>query len=356
MRPFTEEAQQVTGSAGVPPVARASVEIASVALEVVEIASVALEVIVIALAVAFIAIAWACLPAAAQQASSSSTSSSNSSSASSSNSSPASSATYSATEQPNARAFRKPMEAVAALYAAAKRNDEAELLVILGPDAKEIIQWSDDPAIRQEHRAMFVERYERMHRLVKEPDNTVALYVGAENWPLPIPLVEYHGAWYFDAELGRQEIRYRRIGNNEMEAVEVCRTLVEAEKEYRAGAHQYTAKFMSSEDSRDGLYWKSADDKSKSPIGPYLARAGVSGADTSRSQPFHGYYYRILLQGSDAVSILAFPATYRSSGVMTFLVSQDGTAYEKDLGEQSSAAATQVSSSHPDNSWKKVEE
>lgn len=281
------------------------------------------------------AVALACLSAGAQQASST--------------------AMYSPTEQPKGKAFQKPEAAAAAFYAAAKRNDEAELLVILGPDGKEIVHWSGDPAERQEHRAEFAQKYEQMHRLVKEPDNTVALYVGSENWPMPIPLVEYHGAWYFDAQLGQQEIRYRRIGRNEMAALEVCRTLVDAEKEYRATAHQYTAKFISGDDSHDGLFWKSSDDLTKSPIGPYLAHAGVSGPDTSHSQPFHGYYYRILLQGSDAFAILAFPAEYRSSGVMTFLVGQDGKAYEKDLGEQTAALASQISSSGADNSWKQLQ-
>lgn len=266
-----------------------------------------------------------------------------------------STAPYAPAEQPKGKAFAKPEDAAAALYAAAKRNDEVELLVILGPDAKEIVQWSGDPAERREHRQMFAQKYEQMHRLVEEPDNTVALYVGSENWPLPIPLVGYHGAWYFDAELGRQEIRYRRIGHNEMAALEVCRTLVDAEKEYDATAHQYTAKFISSDDSRDGLYWKSAGDTTESPIGLYLAHAGVTGSDASHSQPFHGYYYRILLQGSNAFAILAFPAEYRSSGVMTFLVSQDGKAYEKDLGEQTAVLSNQISSSGADNSWKQVE-
>jgi len=284
--------------------------------------------------IAMITIALACLPAAAQQ--------------------PASPATYSPTEQLKGKAFSKPAAAAAALYAAAKRDDETELLVILGPDGKEIVQWSDDPAERQEHRAMFAQKYEQMHRLVREPDNTVALYVGSENWPLPIPLVEYRGAWYFDASLGRQEIRYRRIGNNEMEALEVCRTLVDAEKEYRTTAHQYTEKFISGGASHDGLYWKSTDGTTKSPIGPYLAHAGVDGPDATHSQPFHGYYYRILLQGSDALAILAFPAEYRSSGVMTFFVNRDGNAYEKDLGEQTATLSNQFSSS-PDSSWKQVE-
>jgi hypothetical protein len=287
-------------------------------------------------AIAMIVIGLACLSAWAAQQS-------------------ASAGTYSPSAQPKAKAFSKPADAAAALYAAAKRNDEAELLVILGPDAKDIVQWSDDPAERQQHREMFAQKYEQMHRLVKEPDNTIALYVGSENWPLPIPLVEYRGAWYFDAELGRQEILYRRIGDNEMRAVEVCRTLVDAEKEYRATARQYTAKFISSDDSHDGLYWKGAAEATKSPIGPYLAHAGVSGPDSPHSQPFHGYYYRILLQGSDGFAIVGFPAEYRSSGVMTFLVSQDGKAYEKDLGEQTATLSKQVSSLGADNSWKPVE-
>jgi hypothetical protein len=268
---------------------------------------------------------------------------------------PAAPSSVSVTEQPKGKSFAKPEDAVAALYAAACRNDEKELLVILGPDAKEIVEWSDDPNERKEQRAFFAQKYERVHRLVKEPDNTVALYVGAENWPLPIPLVEYKGAWYFDADLGEQEIRYRRIGRNEMEAIEVCRALVDAEKEYYANGHQYTATFNSGENSHDGLYWKSGDDSNKSPIGPYLAHAGVGETNSAPAQPFHGYYYRVLLQETDGFAILAFPAEYRSSGVMTFLVSQDGTAYEKDLGVQTATAATNFASAHPNSSWKQVE-
>jgi Protein of unknown function (DUF2950) len=256
--------------------------------------------------------------------------------------------------QPKGKSFAKPADAAAALYAAAKRNDEAELLLILGPDAKEIVEWSNDANERREERAEFVRSFDQMHRLMKEPDSTVALYVGADNWPLPIPIVEYKGAWYFDADLGQQEIRYRRIGRNETEALEVCRALVDAEKEYHANAHTYTAKFVSTSGSRDGLYWKSTEDGSRSPIGPYLAHAGV-GTDGGNSEPFHGYYYRVLLQGSDGFAVEAYPAMYRSSGVMTFLMNSDGTAYEDDLGEQTATAAKQISSAQPDSSWKKVE-
>jgi Protein of unknown function (DUF2950) len=283
--------------------------------------------------VAVIAVALACLPAMAQD------------------NLPTSNATP--TEQPKGKAFKKPSEAAAALYAAARRNDDSEMLMILGPDAKEIVEWSDNADQRREQREHFAEKYQQMHRLVKEPDNTVAIYVGSENWPVPIPLVEYHGAWYFDTDLGRQEIRYRRIGRNEMSALEVCRTLVDAEKEYYGNAHQYTAKFMSTSSSHDGLYWPT-DGAEKSPIGPYLAHAGMSGPGAT-AEPFHGYYYRIQLQGANDFSVLAVPAEYRSSGVMTFYVKQDGAAYEKDLGDQTSSVLKDSASPQPDNSWKPAE-
>lgn len=302
------------------------------------------------LAIGVIAMALAC-PAGAQQAAQGA-------------SSPA--------EQPKGKSFATPENAAASLYAAALRNDEAELLVILGPGAKEIIAWSDDPNERQAQRELFAQKYDQMHRLMKEPDDTVALYVGAENWPLPIPLVEYKGAWYFDTELGKQEIRYRRIGRNEVESLEVCHSLVDAEKEYYAGAHQYTDKFVSSDASHDGLYWKSSDAANKSPIGPYLAHAGVPNSNSDERQPFHGYYYRIVLpQGqaaaagagnnavpatnTNAFMILAFPAEYRSSGVMTFLMDSDGNTYEKDLGQMTASLSGQTTSYNLDQTWKKVE-
>ena len=258
---------------------------------------------------------------------------------------------------PGGKSFASPEAAAAAVYAAARRNDEAELLAILGPGAKEIIHWNDDPAVRQARREEFVKRYDQMHRLVREPDDTVALYVGAENWPAPIPLVEYKGAWYFDAELGKQEILYRRIGRNEVEALEVCHALVDAEKEYFASAHEYTAKFVSTKGTHDGLYWSATDGRTKSLIGPYLAHAGVSGPEDENNKPFHGYYYRIvtLQSPTSGFAVLAFPAEYRSSGVMTFLMDQNGDAYEKDLGAATHRLARQISAFNPDSTWKKVQ-
>ena len=260
-------------------------------------------------------------------------------------------------EEPSEKSFSSPENAAAALYAAARRNDDAELIQILGPDAREIIAFADDANERKARREHFAQKFDQMHRLVKEPDQTVALYVGSENWPFPVPLVEYDGAWYFDSELGKQEVLYRRIGRNEVEALEVCHALVDAESEYYGGAHHYTAKFISSEGSQDGLYWKGG--AKTSPIGPHLANAGV-GESNSGGAPFHGYHYRIILldggQGKQpGFAVMAFPAEYRSSGVMTFLMDQDGNAYEKDLGSATSVAYKQLSASRPDDSWKKVE-
>lgn len=264
-------------------------------------------------------------------------------------------------QQPQGKAFRTPASAAAALYAAARRDDENELLVIFGPGAKDLVIWTDDPNERAEQRKMFADKYDQMHRLVKEPDNTVALYVGSENWPTPIPIVEYKGKWYFDTELGKQEVLYRRIGRNEMEALEVCHALIDAEKDYYSGEHKYTANFVSNDGAHDGLYWNASAQGEKSPIGPYLAHAGVNESTGKSREPYYGYYYRILLEpnsstnGNGGFAVLAFPADYRSSGVMTFILEQDGTAYEKDLGPNTPDAAEHVASSAPDNSWSKVD-
>jgi hypothetical protein len=288
-----------------------------------------------------LAILLACLPVVAQQASTAKNSSS-------------------LAEPPKGKAFRSPADAAATLYAAARRNDEAELMVIFGPGCKDIVRWGNDPKLREERRTEFADKYDQMHRLVKEPDDTVALYVGAENWPLPVPIVEYNGKWYFDTQAGRQELLYRRIGRNEMESLQVSNALVDAEKEYYSGAHNYTTLFVSSGDSHNALYWPTSGSEQKSPIGPYLAHAGLNGSSTDGLEPYHGYYYRILLTrntagNGSAFAVLAFPAEYRSSGVMTFFVDENGNAYEKDLGPNTAEAAKQISSAATDSTWHKVE-
>jgi Protein of unknown function (DUF2950) len=265
-----------------------------------------------------------------------------------------------AMQQARGKGFTTPEDAAAALYAAARRNDDRELMTIFGSDGKDVVDWGSDAKLRQEQRTEFADKYDQMHRLVKEPDDTVALYVGAENWPLPIPIDEYNGRWYFDTEGGKEEILYRRVGRNEMEALEVCHALLDAEKDFYSEAHSYTANFISSNDSRDGLYWPSSDSAQKSPIGPYLAHAGVTGPNTNGLEPYHGYYYRVLLaragnSSTGGFAILAFPAEYRSSGVMTFIMEEDGNAYEKDLGPNTAEVAKQITSSVPDHTWNKTE-
>jgi len=270
-----------------------------------------------------------------------------------------------ASEKPEGKPFASPEAAAAAFCAALRNNDDTDLLAIFGPNGKDLIDWSNTPEVRDERR-LFVQRYDQMHRLVNEPDQTVALYVGAENWPLPIPIVQYGEFWYFDVNLGRQEVVFRRIGRNEMKALDVCSGLIDAEKEHYAVAHAFTNKFTSSPNTHDGLYWKTGDTNTRSPIGMYLAQAGVTGS-LENHKPFHGYFYRILLQtpaapegdarssATNNFAIVAFPAEYRSSGVMTFLLDETGEAYEKDLGADTAASALQISSAHPDQTWHKVD-
>ena len=277
-------------------------------------------------------------------------------------------------QQPGQRTFSSPEDASHALVAAAQSNDEKAMLDILGRDGKQIVSSGDD-AEDAESRANFVRRYQEMHRLVKEPDGTTVLYIGAENWPTPIPLVTKSNAWYFDTEAGKQEILYRRIGRNEMSTIRVCQELVAAQKEYSADHNEYAQKIFSDEGQHNGLYWK-ASGEHLSPIGPLVAAAvtesyakGKDGAPT----PYRGYYYHVLTrQGKNSpggakayvvngkmtrgFAFVAYPAEYRSSGVMTFLVSEDGVVYQKDLGKKTEVVAKSMKEYNPDSTWQKSEE
>jgi hypothetical protein len=217
-----------------------------------------------------------------------------------------------------------------------------------------------------------------MHRLVKEPDGTTTLYIGAENWPTPIPLVNNGKSWYFDTEAGKKEILFRRVGRNEMSAIRVCLELVAAEKEYHSSQHDvYAQKVFSDEGQHNGLYWKAADGESQSPIGPLVARAVVDGyaakSEEGNRTPYRGYYFRVLTrQGKNGpggaksyvvdgkmtagFALVAFPAEYRSSGVMTFIVGEDGVVYQKDLGKKTDVAAKAMNEYNPNSSWQKAED
>jgi hypothetical protein len=283
-------------------------------------------------------------------------------------------------QQPGQQTFASAPEASKVLVAALQVNDETALLGVLGPHGKEIVS-SGDPVEDKNNRAEFVQKYQQMHRLVTEPDGTTTLYIGAENWPMPIPLVHKGSTWYFDTDAGKQEIVYRRIGRNELATIQVCRELVDAEKEYYAQPHdggsgqQYAQKLHSDPNKHNGLYWEPASGEAESPMGPLVASAAAEGypqGPHQRSEPFQGYYFRILLgQGANApggarsyivdgkmtggFAFLASPAEYRSLGVMTFMVDQDGIVYEKDLGPHTAEVAKTLTQYDPDATWHKAD-
>ncbi len=283
-------------------------------------------------------------------------------------------------QQGNEKTFASPGDAVLALYNAAKSGDSATLNAIFGNSANEILHTGDDVADKN-MASKFVSRYELMRRVVIEPDGSATLYVGAENWPFPIPLVKNaSGAWYFDTETGKQEILFRRVGTNENDAIDILHSLVDAQHDYasvlRDGdkTKHYAAKFMSDEGKQNGLYWKTGDNDQPSPIGPLLVSASAQGYNMQQGKqsPYHGYYYRILTkQGAAAkggardymvngqlakgFAFVAYPAEYRNSGVMTFIVNQDGQVYEKDLGTDTEKIAAAMTEYNPDNTWSPIE-
>jgi len=284
--------------------------------------------------------------------------------------------TRSMAQQPGQKTFSSAEEASNALVMAAQSNDEKAMLDILGPNGKEIVS-SGDETEDARSRANFVQRYQEMHRLVNEPDGTTTLYIGAKNWPTPIPLVSKGKLWYFDTEAGKREILFRRIGRNEMSTIRVCQELVAAQKKYySAQQKEYAQKILSDEGQHNGLYWKASNVETQSPIGPLIASAVAEGyvkPQDGAPIPYRGYYYRILTrQGKNApggaksylvdgkmtngFAFVAYPAEYRSSGVMTFIVAEDGVVYQKDLGRKTDALAKTIKEYNPDSSWKKAAE
>jgi hypothetical protein len=278
-------------------------------------------------------------------------------------------------QQQGQKTFSSPGDASNALVTAAQSNDEKAMLDILGPDGKQIVS-SGDETEDAHSRANFVKKYQEMHRLVKEPDGTTTLYIGAENWPTPIPIVNKGNLWYFDTAAGKKEILYRRIGRNELSAIRVCQELVAAEKEYYSTHTEYAQKIYSDEGQHNGLFWKAADAEGKSPIGPLVAAAFTKGHAASQDgapSPYRGYYYQILMrQGKNdpggaksyivngkmtgGVAFVAYPAEYRSSGVMTFVVNQNGVVYQKDLGKRTDVLAKAMQEYNLNSSWQKAEE
>lgn len=278
------------------------------------------------------------------------------------------------------KTFTTPDEAVKALVKATEDGDQDELLAIYGDDGKELV-FSGDPVQDKRLRDLFVKSYKTRHSLVVEDKKTRILQVGPNNWPLPIPIVNDGGKWRFDTAAGKEELLYRRIGHNELGAIGVCRGYIDAQKDYASTGHDglpagiFAQKLNSDPGKQNGLYWETAEDEPPSPAGPFLASAGGQGYDTAvlggKTQPYHGYLYRILkVQGSAAkggaktylsdgnltegVGLVAYPAQYKVSGVMTFLINQRGILYQKDLGDKTDELGAAMTEYNPDSTWKRV--
>jgi hypothetical protein len=281
-------------------------------------------------------------------------------------------------QQPGQQTFTSTQDAAHALFVASQSEVGQNLLNVLGAAGKDIVSSGDDVE-DLDARVSFVVKYQEMHRFVTEPNGNVTLIVGAENWPFPIPLVNKNGVWYFDTQAGKNEILFRRIGKNEMAAIQACRDLVDAQKQYFARAphgfaNEYAQKLVSDKQRHNGLYWDEAVDQYASPLNPLIASAYGKGPndETGEQYPFNGYFFRILTsQGPHApdgnknyvvdgkmtagFAFVAYPAEYRSSGVKTFIVNASGIVYEKDLGPNTTKLAEAMTAYDPDSTWRKVQ-
>jgi hypothetical protein len=283
---------------------------------------------------------------------------------------------------PAQRTFASPEEAVQALVAAVKVADTKALAAILGPESGPLIRSGDKVADKQA-RERFVHAYEQANKLEQPTGTRAVLVIGQDEWPLPIPVVKEGDTWRFDTAAGKQEILNRRIGRNELNTMQVCLAYVDAQREYARvpregdGLLKYAMKFRSDKAKKNGLYWRTQEGDVPSPLGPLVANARAEGYPSKRSggkpTPYHGYLYRILTaQGPDApggafdyvvdgkmiggFALVAFPARYGISGVMTFLVNHQGVVYEKNLGLDTGNIARAMQTYNPDDTWKKVEE
>src|SRR5213083_1271397 len=278
------------------------------------------------------------------------------------------------------RRFASAEEATEAFVAALRAHDTRALVTILGSDARPLIA-SGDPVADRNIRDAFVKAYDAGHTLVAKGTDAMALKVGSDDWPFPIPIVKQGAHWRFDTAQGREEILARRIGRNELNTMQVCLAYVDAQREYYEedrrgnGVLQYAQKFASTPGKRDGLYWETKPAEPPSPLGDVVVRAHAEGYRRSAGggpTPYHGYLYRILTAQGPAApggaydyvvrghmiagfGLVAFPAQHGVSGVMTFIVNHDGVVYQKDLGPTTGAIATALRQFNPDNAWTKVD-
>jgi hypothetical protein len=278
---------------------------------------------------------------------------------------------------PPAPAFDTPQAAVIELAKAVKSGDLAKVTAIFGPGAQALVDTSD-PVTARRNQQVFSVAFSEHWRVVPAGLGRATLVVGFEEWPFPIPLVKQGGEWRFDTAAGKEEVLARRIGRNELAAIRICRTYVAAQRRYARYGHDgkppgiYAAAFRSDPARENGLYWQAGHGQRRSPLGDLLAAASIDSAARRASnegpQPFHGYYFRILTAQGPAASggardylvggkltggfaLVAWPSEYNVTGIVTFVVNQDGVVFERDLGPDTEAAARAISTYNPDSSW-----
>jgi hypothetical protein len=278
--------------------------------------------------------------------------------------------------------FATAEDAVDELIRAVRANDQPSLLKVLGSDAKDILS-SGDAVADENARESFLQAYDEKHSLVTDPDGYVTLVMGNKDWPMPIPITkdEEKNQWYFDTEVGKDEIINRRIGRNELDAMQTCLAIMDAQKEYAMsdpdgdGVPEYAEKFLSDQGKKNGLFWRTAEGEPLSPLGELAAAAAAEGYKRSESgklEPYHGYYYHMLTsQGSHApcgayeyvvngqmiggFAVMAWPADYGNSGLKSFMISHSGDLYERDLGDDTDKIAKAISGFDPGDGWVKVQ-
>ena len=275
--------------------------------------------------------------------------------------------------------YGSPQEAVDALVASLRSGATGEIVKVLGPDGRRLAS-SGDAVADAAARERFLTAYDEGHEIRQTGEGPTILYLGQDDWPFPIPLVNTEGKWWFDTEEGAEEILDRRVGENELATIEVMKAFVDAQREYAEADRdgkgaQYARRLLSSDGQKDGLYWPTAEDEPESPFGPLVGEARAEGYSRKREgrTPYHGYLFRVLTeQGKDApggarpyivrgrmiggFALLAEPAEYGSSGVKTFIVNQDGVVYEKDIGPESLLIGGTMRIFNPDSTWSQVKQ
>jgi hypothetical protein len=271
--------------------------------------------------------------------------------------------------------FPSPEDAVQAMVAALRTHDSAKLSQLLGPEGDELVE-SADAVADQQAIDRFLKAYDERHYIAPQTGGIMVLEIGKDQWPFPIPLVQDDGAWVFDTEAGKDEILNRRIGRNETAVYDVCLAIVDAQREYALRNPEgkdisvYAQKFLSDPGKKNGLYWETADAEEESPLGPLVADATEEGYTISASTPYHGYRYKMLKsQGEHAdggaydymvgdfmmggFAVVAYPAEYANSGVMTFIVNQEGVVYQRDLGPDTEQLVKSMTVFDPGPGWEK---